>query len=309
MLIFFSNQNVGSAIENSGNIIKEWIDDVKDDSDILIEYKHQTAETYTFSKILELKPKIFVLNSLRSRIIRAVWYYKECIDPEVKIYIIIRVAKDIPYLKIEPEIAKDHILKSANCLLIVNQCHRKIDYLSHYNTIDACGFCNPDVFKITTPWNERKRKFLHIGSLHGHKLSEEFLTKINGTDINIDVYGKYPSDPLYTKIFEKCKNINYLGYVEPQDVPNIFNQYKYFILPHNGYEPLCNTLMESISCGTIPLVVNDREGNFDYAWIDWANGLYYGCYTVDEYILNLKMLDDLGLISIPLRFILSIVAL
>jgi glycosyltransferase involved in cell wall biosynthesis len=50
-------------------------------------------------------------------------------------------------------------------------------------------------------------------------------------------------------------------------------------------------MLQAIFCGIIPLVINDRsQTNFNYTWIDWAQGFYYGSNTSDEMINNLNLI-------------------
>jgi glycosyltransferase involved in cell wall biosynthesis len=45
------------------------------------------------------------------------------------------------------------------------------------------------------------------------------------------------------------------------------------VLPHGRMSEIFNvTLLQAINCGTIPLLMNDVDANFDYTWCDWANG-------------------------------------
>ena len=65
------------------------------------------------------------------------------------------------------------------------------------------------------------------------------------------------------------------------------NSYKFFVVPHRGYEPLLTILSEVIVCGAIPLIVNTRDYRF-CEWTDYAKGFYYEYKSVDTLIDAMK---------------------
>ena len=112
----------------------------------------------------------------------------------------------------------------------------------------------------------------------------------------IDCYGRdYEEDDQYDDAFEdaiQSGNIRYYGLVRQEEIPNVMNQYKYFVMPHDGYEPFNWVLKQCMYTGTIPLIVNDRDTHLYYGkWLDWATGLYMGCKYTSELISNLQEIE------------------
>jgi hypothetical protein len=150
---------------------------------------------------------------------------------------------------------------------------------------------NPERYSIKTPWSERKKLFCYVGQLNNLKFSLEFLKQLKHyEDIQIDCYGNI----VHSNINEEYSNalnikqINLKGYVEQDKVADVLNEYKYFVLPHGRIKEIFNiTLLQSMCCGTIPLVCNDRTADFDYTWIDWAQGLYTPHNTENQLLRTL----------------------
>ena len=82
----------------------------------------------------------------------------------------------------------------------------------------------------------------------------------------------------------KSKNFNYLGYCSPEKVVDIYNKYRFLILPHHGYEPFSFVVLEALKTGTIPLIT-ETSSDQKKDWLTWADGLYIKHDTVDE-LLN-----------------------
>jgi glycosyltransferase involved in cell wall biosynthesis len=107
------------------------------------------------------------------------------------------------------------------------------------------------------------------------KISESFIRLLpSNPDIKIDFYGILNETGFLEKdCIDIIKNSgNYFGSQPQETIPDILNQYKYFVLPHGRMPEIFNiTLLQAINCGTIPLLMNDRNSDFDYTWADWAN--------------------------------------
>lgn len=298
--VFYTNLNVGSAIEYSGNIFRKELEKIEGLD--IFEYKNQDNEIRTFNELLQQKPDIILINSLYPRITRAVSYYLE-LYPDTNVVVILRTFEEMKEF-VNPSYGDDRdntsgmqrdLLKKADYIIPINLFNRSSDEVRHFSDkiIRGIGFCDKELFPNSVEWKKRPKKYCSIGSLNSHKVSEEFLRSVRRTNFVIDMYGtRKNQSPLYREIFDQCENINYMGEIPQEDVGKVLNLYKYYILPHNGYEPLCNSLMQAISCGTIPLVVNNRESkSFDPRWIDWAEGLYFGCNTVDELLKNMRRIE------------------
>lgn len=288
------NLNVGSAIEQSGLEIYSWL---KDKIDIKI-YSSQTKEDHTFQYLLSEKPDAVIINGEFGRIITPIYYYKQ-LYKYTKIVLISRTYEEMKKAldgkkDVYSQRFKFFLKEECDYILPVNLCERVKDIEEVKNkVIDCCGINDENRFFIKKPWSQREKKFLILGSLNPHKLSKNFLEKIQETEISIDCYGSTRNQPdWYKPLFESCKNLNYLGMVPFEEVPDVLNEYKYYLLPHDGMEPFCNSLQQAILCGVLPLVLDDYceyiSGRY---WLEWAKDFYFGTKDLSSYINNIEELD------------------
>lgn len=301
--VFLINLNVGSAIEYAGNILKHWLISVPETE--VFEYKHQTMSHHTLEALINFKPQLIVVNEFYPRIIDAVSAYK-LIDPDCKIIFINHVWRDLFIDHPDCPAFHSFFLNKCSAIFCLNKMPvdqaAKFDerlYNYHYPA-------DPHIFKVSTPWSDRKLNFCYIGNILPHKIHPEFLKKITATDISIDCYGRrFDTDPAYNELFDNCPNMKFHGQLDQLVVAETFNKYKYFILPHNGYEPFNFTVLQSAFCGTIPIILNDKKSTvYNGKWLDWADGLYLGCADLDQYIENLvNIKHDMQLESTRISFL------
>lgn len=286
----FVNLDVGSAIEQSGNEVLEHIKKIKD-LDISV-FTDQTRESIFFKFLLEKLPNIIIINSSYPRIIGPTIFYKLLYN-NTKIVLISRVIADF---------VQEHTLNSnysiyddqrwstftemCDLIICVNSCGRfkkHVPSLSH-KTLDICGLNNPQKFEISKPWKDRTKDFILFGSLRSHKVSPYFLELLKNTEIQIDCYGVLGDDEI-PDLINNIPNTHYKGFCEFDKVPELLNEYKYGIFPHNGFEPFCNSLQQSILCGTIPIVLDDNYKNpFGDYWLHWGNNLYIPAKNEEELV-------------------------
>jgi len=114
--------------------------------------------------------------------------------------------------------------------------------------------------------------------------------------MKIDIYGKmFEKEELadYNQKILKSKNFNYLGYCSSEKIVDVYNKYRFLVVPHHGYEPFMFVLLEALKTGTIPLVVIDtRKSDREGEWITWANGLYFKHNTVNELLAKMRWYLD-----------------
>jgi hypothetical protein len=296
MDILYVNFDVGSAIEFAGNIFEEWIKELIVDNDINLNVIKTQNPYWMLSDIFyESKPNIIILNEFFDRSNIPSFFYKKYF-PETSIILIEHVwqrMKDC-FDKNEYNINKTFYQECTQIFCINNFPENFV--LNIKNLLNFYYPTDPKVFNIFKPWGEREKNFIYLGNILPHKLSYEFIEKIKGTDIKIDCYGKKMLDneelkPYYELFDSRSENLIYKGEISQNEVPKMINDYKYFIMPHNGFEPFNWVLLQSIFCGTIPLIVNNKmQNDFDPSWIDWADTLYFGCDKVDELINNLNLI-------------------
>jgi len=292
MKIFYVNLNVGSGIEQTGNVILNWINEISGVE--VSEYKHQTSEEIFNEALLDFLPDTIILNESYPRVRPPVVEYVKS-RPATKLIYLNHLWQEVYY--------SNHHRDSINYIEFINACTKifclnvipkdKVEKLpksveNFYHPID------PSEFKIMTPWKDRSKNFLYLGSIFPHKFSLDFIKEIDKTDIRIDCYGRRDANAQvenledYYRLFDSCKNIRYKDQISQKDVVRVLNEYKYFVMPHDGMEPFNMCLLQAILCGTIPLIANDElSKKYDPSWLRWADGLYYSCNTAAELVNNL----------------------
>jgi len=298
--VLYFNFDVGGGIESCGNIFLDFLKEINNIE--LFEWKAQDQPPNMIDRIIDFSPDIIVLNEFFERSANISFYYKK-FRPSTKIVALIHSWKSL-----FGDWTDERYSPELRCQMFLNMkffeiCDKilVLNYPPEYiklprNAIRAYFPVNDDKYRIKKEWKDRKNDFLYLGSISPLKLSESFIDLINGSNIFIDCYGfRFDGRGEYKKYFGKfdsCKNLIYKGLVKQEDVSDILNDYKYFVMPHDGYEIFNISLLQAIKCGTIPLVSNDRTSKeFDYTWIDWADDLYFGCNKIEELVENIKILS------------------
>lgn len=300
--ILVLNLNVGSAIEYAGDIFISWARELGHE---VVEYKEQTEAGHTLRYLIKEKPDLVVVNEYHHRTAVVTFLYTSITGVPV-LYIdhvwsrVNNWIDDKDRSKYE-ELAKmwyRHLLDFSSFIFCLNSkpveipWHQRVrDKISnrYYPTDDA-------TYNVTKPWSDRPNMFCYIGNILPHKLSSDFLAKICDTNLVVDCYGAdLTRDDTYGRTFDTAAaegNIQYKGLIPQDKIAEVMNEYKYFVLPHNGYEPFNWVLKQCAFCGTIPLVLNDRDTHlYNGKWIDWAAGLYMGCKFTDDFIANLVKIN------------------
>ena len=307
MKILLFNFTVGSAVEYIGNTFRKWLNEIPNID--IVEIKEQNASVVNIDFIINAKPDIIILNDLlEEKTLDCVYYYKKCF-PNTKVIVIYHSWRTI--YNFDEKNADDfkrryfnNLVDDIICLNYIPENTNNTSDLfkrvhNFYHPIDTMEYYS----KI--PWNKRDNLFGYFGNILPHKMSLEFIEKIQQTDIIVDCYGKildWEEYKEYNNLVNNCKNIVFKGYINQEDMPDYINRYKYFVMAHDGYEPFNVTLLQCILCGTIPLVVNDRTSKkFDSTWIDWADNLYFGSNTVEEMINNLEHIKTLDCNDISIQ--------
>lgn len=299
--VLMFNFDVGSAIEYCGNIFTSWLREI--DGIELKVIKDQNQPTFIIHQLVEFAPDIIVLNERFRLSFQPAFYYK-IFNPKTKILLINHSWKDLFIDFNSVKDTSDQIEWYFNrdfykiCDIIINLNCKPETY--HWpptlrnKLVDKYFPVDPS-FKNNIPWADRENNFLILGSIHPLKISEDFISLIKGTGKEIHLYGRrhilnYES---YNNMIDSCKELVYKGELKQEDVPEVLNKYKYFVMPHNGSEVFNLSLLQAILCGTIPLVSNDRNSkSFDVTWIDWAHGLYFGCNKTSDLVENICKIDD-----------------
>lgn len=293
------NLNVGSAIEYAGDIFVSWLKELGHD---VQEYKLQTECQHTLKFLIDYNPDLIVINEYHHRPIVVAYLYR-AIDYVPIIHI------DHSWVRINHWTADNisnqyeevinmwyyHILRTANHIFCLNSKPLEEPWNPHVQDKISNRYYPTDdaIFNVTKPWADRTKLFCYIGNIIPHKLSSDFLVKVCDTDLIVDCYGSdFSGDGAYSRAWERAQeagNIRYHGLIPQDKIADVMNEYKYFVMPHDGYEPFNWVLKQCAFCGTIPLITNDRNTHlYNGKWLDWAAGLYMGCTYTDDFISNLE---------------------
>lgn len=287
MKIVITNLNVGSGIEYVGNKIVRWVKEVCQD---VYEYKQQTCVSHFIDELIKYQPDIIIVNELFPRIIQPIYYYKK-FNPKTRVFFVVHSWMDLIEKPLD-EIT--HIQDRMIGLFCKDTCDRIMCLSKNRGGQYIYGFAHKlielympvsaDEYKIITPWRDRKKLFLQLGNLLEVRLAQEFIDKVKNTNLSIDCYGEDTKGRV-----KGIKNLVVYPRIKQEDMPKVLNEYKYLVVPHDGQEVFFIALLQAIMCGTIPLVMNDRNSKaFDPNWINWANGLYFGVNDADKFIINLE---------------------
>ncbi len=276
-MIFYFNLNVGSGIERTGNTVLSMLDDFE-----VTEYKSQNPPALMFPSLLEAQPTMILINEFYPRIGRVVYYYKR-VHPNTKVVLLNHCASELTHKTNYKYTDRDAAIalrmfwrEMVDVVVNLNYIEKVPEHLrgrlvQHYHPVD-------NKFKICLPWAARQRDFLYFGSITADKFSEEFLLKIQDTDLKIDVIGPPIRDMEYKEKFDACRNINYLGFVDEGILHRELNEYKWLIVPNKKREPFNLAIAEATRCGVIPVIAKSGK------WSKWLEGAFVSCNGVDAVI-------------------------
>jgi len=97
--------------------------------------------------------------------------------------------------------------------------------------------------------NEREDKILYAGYLHPLKGAFEFFDfALSNSDKQFVIAG-WTDNNIIHHLCDSIKNVEYLGLKEYEEMPIIYNKYKYMFYYPNINEPFCRSVAEAILCG------------------------------------------------------------
>jgi len=294
MKIFYVNLDVGSGIAYVGNIFLDWLKNIEGIE--LYVHSDQDCIIDVLALLRKKSPDLIISNESYPRIRSAVVEYLK-LFPNAKLLFLSHSWQEI---SLREKVSKEFnefisLCDKIFCLNVIpERMSKELNFVDNfYHPI------SPEIFNITKPWSDRQNKFVIFGTINPIKLSRSFIDEIKATDIQIDCYGSrwikdYPGCNIkeYNTVLDSCPNICYKGAALQSEVPALLNQYKYFVMPHDGDEPFNLSLLQAIFCGTIPIISNDLNSRtYDHRWLDWAEGFYYSCNTSADLINNLVLID------------------
>jgi len=298
--IYFYNLEVGSGVERAGNTFLSMLDDYKKEHPgNLREYKKQNPSCLLVKDLIEFNPDVIIMNEYYPRLIEACYYYKS-FKKNTKIVLLNHCYDkliDIPISQklSDTDVTINYAFRETIDQIINLNYHPKDKQYSPSlkdKIVDIYFTLKDNEWNIKVPFLDRKKDFLYVGNLLPHKFSSEFVDKFSKTDMKIDIYGKMFKRRKELKDYNnkilKNKNFNYLGYYSPEKMVNIYNKYRFLILPHYGYEPFSFVILEALKTGTIILFSESNPGQEKKDWITWADGLYIKDDTVDKLLKRMK---------------------
>lgn len=125
-------------------------------------------------------------------------------------------------------------------------------YMVSTNKIEVVpNYIDCDIFKSYKPWSERKKRFLFVGRLSEEKNLFNTIQAIGELGIGLDIYGK---GDLRSQLEELAQQNSYdicfKGTLANHDLPNIYNDYCYYVLA-SPFEGMSKTLLEAMACGVL----------------------------------------------------------
>lgn len=145
-------------------------------------------------------------------------------------------------------------------LSVVSSKHNKGYIVTKYHIDESKvnviqNYVDTDLFNVFSS-NKYDDRVVYVGRLSKEKNIFNLIEAIKLLDLRLDVYG---SGVLREKLEDFSKrinaNVNFFGRVNNSELPSIYNNYKYYILPSLN-EGMPKSLLEAMSCGLICIGTN-----------------------------------------------------
>lgn len=108
-----------------------------------------------------------------------------------------------------------------------------------------------DINKFHPKSLTRKKRLLYVGRLSNQKNLLSLIRSLKGLDIGLDIVGDGElKEKLVSEAQQQEADITFLGTLNNEDLPSIYNQYSFFVLP-SYYEGMPKSLIEAMACGCL----------------------------------------------------------
>jgi glycosyltransferase involved in cell wall biosynthesis len=101
-----------------------------------------------------------------------------------------------------------------------------------------------------------ENRIIFVGRLQPQKNLFNLIEAVSDNNLTLDIYG---NGELYDELLAHAKKlnakVNFMGVVPNNELPDIFNRYRYYILP-SFYEGMPKTLLEAMACGLVCIGTN-----------------------------------------------------
>lgn len=149
-----------------------------------------------------------------------------------------------------------------------------------------------------------KLKILSLGRIEnmskGLFLLPKIFSKLNCEDYSLTIAGSGPDkDELVNRLSNLNLNIDYIDWVDADNVKNLMSEHHIFIMP-SMYEGFGLTLVEAMICGCVPIVTNIK-GVTDYVVEDGYSGFLFkkmdsknACEIIESLNNDRKLLNKIS---------------
>ena len=101
--------------------------------------------------------------------------------------------------------------------------------------------------------NPREDKILYAGYMHPEKGTNDFFEYVISNPDKKFVIAGFTDKYVYDFLAKKVPNVEYLGLSKYEDMPYIYNKYKYMFYNPVVREPFCRSVAEAACCGMLIL--------------------------------------------------------
>jgi glycosyltransferase involved in cell wall biosynthesis len=124
--------------------------------------------------------------------------------------------------------------------------------ISNQKILVQYNYINLDVFKPKNEINKYSDRILYVGRLNPEKNLFSLVQAISDINFILDIYGEGDQIENKLKGFALKNNVkvNFFGVVSNDQLPKIYNQYNYYILP-SYHEGMPKTLIEAMASGCL----------------------------------------------------------
>jgi len=163
-----------------------------------------------------------------------------------------------------------------NATIAVLTSKEQADYISQRYSISEeklrviPNYINTQLFTPRKSVDRYTDRIVFVGRLNKEKNLSHLIEAITKTNLTLDIYGQ---GDIRTELEEQAKKlnakVNFMGTVPNDELPNILNRYRYFILP-SFYEGMPKSLLEALACGLVCIGTN--SGGISEIIEDGTNG-------------------------------------
>jgi len=153
----------------------------------------------------------------------------------------------------------------SNATIAVVTSERQAHYISERYSVSEeniqviPNYINTQLFTPTESANRYADRLVFVGRLNEEKNLFNLIEAIAKIGLTLDIYGQGSlRQALEQKAAQMNVQVNFMGVVPNNELPDIFNRYRYYILP-SFYEGMPKTLLEAMACGLV-CIGTDVEG-------------------------------------------------